>query len=450
MGRLALRGLALIILLQLYGCASSSLFNAYPNQAASFRHAAAGKGSINISEQQKTSADGLLYLQESGRVLQIQQHFQQSQHDLAAAIDIYKNLDDRAKISAGHLAAQTASLFSNENAIPYQGAPYERIMVHQYQVFNYLALGDFEAAMVETRRMANLQRQLELEHSQAISEAAKEAKNTPINPSDWNQNDKIHAMRNFANQVASSVLNAYSYFVSASLYEAQGDYNNALVDIRKALTVLPNSPLLKQQLAYLTTLQNNGKNSNQATVFIFYEEGFIANKQSFNLTLPSWHYDTFFSIAVPYYATGNIPLPRPLMIASNGVQKQTESLVYFSALAVKQLQETMPTLIIRQMLRAKSKYELQQKSAQQSELVGLLATIYNIVSEQADLRSWLTLPNSAQATKLLLPSGEHSVTLSQGSISKTVSLSLKPNSFTIIRVTRPGNSPTLVTKTIYL
>lgn len=448
---LAQRFIVVFVLLLLNGCASSSLFNAYPNQAQAFRQAAISQGELpeNITDK-KNSADALLYLQESGRIEQINQRFKQSQGDFTAAIGIYQNLDDRAKISAGHLAAQGASLFSNENAIPYQGAPYERIMVHQYQVFNFLAQGNFEAAMVETRRMANLQRQLELSHSKAISEAAKESQANHVNPNDWGSNDKIKNMQRFSNQVASSVLNAYSYYVSAALYEAQGDYNNALVDIRKALKVYPNSALLQGELTRLTKAQDNGHANNNATVVVLFEEGFVPAKQSFSLSLPSWHYDTVFSIAIPFYATGNIPAPQPLQVTSAGQQSQSESLVYFSALAVKHLQETMPALIVRQMLRAKSKYELQQQTAQQNGLAGFLTTIYNIVSEQADLRSWLTLPNSAQAARLSLSPGEHNISLSQGSLNKQLSLSLKANSFTIIRVTRPGNSSTLLTDIIYL
>ena len=57
----------------------------------------------------------------------------------------------------------------------------------------------------------------------------------------------------------------------------------------------------------------------------------------------------------------------------------------------------MPTLIARQTARLIAKEQVRKKLAKEGGDVGnVLATLYNIASERADTRSWLTLPANAQ------------------------------------------------------
>jgi hypothetical protein len=65
--------------------------------------------------------------------------------------------------------------------------------------------------------------------------------------------------------------------------------------------------------------------------------------------------------------------------------------------------------------------------------------VYNIVSEQADVRNWLTLPNNAQVKRLELAPGPQRIELSLQGMSRSVELDLKPARTTILRVFNINN-----------
>ena len=118
----------------------------------------------------------------------------------------------------------------------------------------------------------------------------------------------------------------------------------------------------------------------------------------------------------------------------------TQPVVDVGALAVKDLKEQIPQLIVRQVLRAFAKDQLQQQSGDHLGLVGsLAANIYNIMSESADRRSWLTLPNSGQALRINLDQGERELNLTAGAAQSKLKLAIEPKQTTFVRVVHVNN-----------
>jgi hypothetical protein len=71
-------------------------------------------------------------------------------------------------------------------------------------------------------------------------------------------------------------------------------------------------------------------------------------------------------------------------------------------------------------------------------LLSLATTVYSLVAEQPDLRSWLTLPGSGQVVRLSLPAGEHRVSLPGLA---PVSVNVKPGRPTLVHlVVLPGKT----------
>ena len=104
------------------------------------------------------SQDGLLYLQELGRLQQLAGDTAASKVAFQGAFARYEAADAEARLRVSGMAAGTASLITNDNALPYNGYAYERIFAHAYQALNYLSEGDGEGAQVELRRAALEQR----------------------------------------------------------------------------------------------------------------------------------------------------------------------------------------------------------------------------------------------------------------------------------------------------
>ena len=108
-------------------------------------------------------------------------------------------------------------------------------------------------------------------------------------------------------------------------------------------------------------------------------------------------------------------------------------------MAARALRDGVPGMLARQTLRATAKYEAQKRANDDLGLFGAFATqIYNLVSESADLRSWLTLPAYAQLARLELPPGDQALTLWGTGGSATVEIPVTRGGITLVRVIDTG------------
>jgi hypothetical protein len=97
-------------------------------------------------------------------------------------------------------------------------------------------------------------------------------------------------------------------------------------------------------------------------------------------------------------------------------------------------------MLVRQTLRATAKYQAQKTANDNFGLAGALFTqIYNLVSERADLRSWLSLPAYGMAAEVTLPAGEQSVQLSGPGGGATLTVPVRGGGVTIVRVVTAGS-----------
>jgi hypothetical protein len=69
-------------------------------------------------------------------------------------------------------------------------------------------------------------------------------------------------------------------------------------------------------------------------------------------------------------------------------------------------------------------------------LLGVLVGAWNLISEQADLRSWLTLPRYAHIARFNLPEGEQEIRLNGVT---SVKLTVNRQRLTLLRVVQVDN-----------
>lgn len=401
-----------VVLLQ--ACSSASVFKSYPSQAAEYKAAINSSTIESTAEKlakQEKKKDGLLYAQERGRLYQLNNQAEESRQSFELVNSLYNKIDDKARISAGDTAAGALALASNDNAIPYAGEGYERVFALHSQALNYLALGDVEGATVELRRAANVQRRLELEKDKAINKAERDAKKEGIDLSHWQDAPELVGLSKAAGRVKSSFLSAYTYYTSAVIWEAVGDSNAALVDYKKALEINPNNQTIQADIRRVDRGQHLP--ADKAHLIIFYEDGFINEKKSFDFSWPYFTRDsvTYFNLAFPYYEASK-PARRVKVYQDQQSLGQMDVIADMDAMAAKALMDKLPMMIVRMVLRAKVKHEIHAQSTEQAGVIGsLFSTLYNIVSEQADRRSWLTLPSKVQMLRAEFDAGEQEILL---------------------------------------
>lgn len=88
----------------------------------------------------------LLYNMDIGALYHYAGKYDSSTQYLMRSADIYHDLFARS------VTNEAASVMINDNIRPYRSKPYELVMMHQFLASNFLAKGDIESALVETRR----------------------------------------------------------------------------------------------------------------------------------------------------------------------------------------------------------------------------------------------------------------------------------------------------------
>ncbi|MFC1585004.1 hypothetical protein ACFL5V_05610 [Fibrobacterota bacterium] len=87
-----------------------------------------------------------LYFMDIGALFHYAELYDSSNINLEKAVKVYDELFARS------VTKEAASLLTNDNIRPYRSKPYEVVLMHQYLALNYMAMGKFNEALVETRR----------------------------------------------------------------------------------------------------------------------------------------------------------------------------------------------------------------------------------------------------------------------------------------------------------
>jgi hypothetical protein len=307
-----------------------------------------------------------------------------------------------ARYQAVSVSEQTAAFFINDGTRTYIGSPLEQLMLHIFSALNYLMLDQVDDARVEALQIDVRLRELNEEDPNSI---------LSIDP--------------------------FARYLSAMIYEQLGEIDNAMIDYRKAYNayqehqkaygiVIPE--MLKYDLVrtskqlglnneYRQYLKEFGLDAKQIDLRPFRNKGelvvlFLKDLAPIKRTRrvaqvdPSTGYLVHFSVPVYQRRDSNIAYAR---IAVQQKMFDTETVEDISSIAVKTLDEDMPAIMARALARAVVKYQMSRKAGEDNGLAGLMMNIVGVITEQADTRSWLTLPGEIQLARVPLPPGDYNV-----------------------------------------
>lgn len=455
-------GLLLASVLLVEGCATTSIFTPYPVRLLPIKQDLEAK---QYGQAQKTlerfrkDADKILYLMERGRVSQLGNDLKSSREDYAAAMKAIEVTEDKAKLSLTETAAKGSALLTNDNAIPYVGEAYEHIFLHQFQALNYLFGKDLEGALVEVRR-ANLAQETALEaHDRELAQVEEKSQQYREQNPDFMQ--AFSAMEAVAGKVKNSFQNAYTFYVSGLIYEMSGAPNDAYIDYKKALEIFPGNVYVQRdvlRLAKQLGMQDDyerfrkafaqagtqGPSAHEGELVVLFEQGFAPVKMETNVGIfVDFH---LYKVAFPIYPGQWQAEPALSVYAKDTADKltplgETSPIVEVQAMASKALQERLPGMLLRQILRVIAKRQMSERTEKALGPWGRFAAdVYNIVSENADRRSWLTLPNDAQIMRTSLVAGEHRLELNNGLAREVVPIKVEAGRKTVLRVVATGKT----------
>lgn len=417
--------------------------------------------SFNELKDKGSGPNHTLDVLESARLAQLAKLYAKSKSSFKQAFALFNAEDNKAKLDLSDGGSLLGSFAINDNALPYKPEAYERILSYHYQSLNYLSEADLQGALVEVRR-ANEEQVIALDaHQKELAKAEQEASEAELSPDLNSYEDRMRETFIAASKVKNSFQNAYTFYYSGAVREAAGELNGAYIDYKKALEIYPENDYIQQDVWRLAERLNMnvdlerfqgliGKENRQAgpkqgqgEIIVFYEEGFIPPKEE--VSLPFSSYEKIYSFAFPAYLSpwrGSMPIK---IGSTERYLGHSSEIVDLHALAAKALEEGAFKRLLRQMIRVNTKARIQREAAnansgESNVMLGqFFANAYTLVSERADLRSWLSLPNKVQIARFPLEAGSQTIQFSNATFSTSINVNIEANRSSLIRIINPGD-----------
>jgi hypothetical protein len=146
------------------------------------------------------------------------------------------------------------------------------------------------------------------------------------------------------------------------------------------------------------------------------------------------------------------PAVSPLIVTAAGRSGATETILDVNRIALEQLDANMPWIIARAVLRRSAKGAFSvvvEKTVERGsnneglgQLAGVLMGLATTATENADTRSWETLPATIQALRIGLPAGEQTVRI--GRYESRIRISPGRNSYVLVFQASVGALPVIL------
>lgn len=148
--------------------------------------------------------------------------------------------------------------------------------------------------------------------------------------------------------------------------------------------------------------------SKESEVIIFFGCGMAPRKSQIKISIPIPDVG-IISLAFPKYEVVPNPVRYGALYDSQGrLYGRTFVLTDLEAIAIRNLDDRMATLALKQVLRSAIKGTMVKAARDEGGIAAeLAANLYNVITEQADLRCWQTLPQNMQVARIPLPAGRH-------------------------------------------
>lgn len=400
--------------------------------------------------QQAESAYGsksrLLYGMDRGMTLQLAGDYQQSNAVLEQAEEEVDRLYTRT------VRSETAAFLTNDNALPYEGDAYEHVMINVIKALNYAAQGQLQEALVEARRIDH--------RLNVLTDSAKDKNG-------YHEDGFARYLTGMLYEAAGDVNNAFiAYRKAYEAYEAMRGWartpapaqlradllrtadalhlTNEFEEYRRLFpdTVWQSYPE-QADLAQVIWISYNGRAprkedrfldlpiSLDALQLVLLNRGFSQSSRHQNRAVDSVLYGLsgrVVRVALPRLVTQKtqVSSEQLTLVSEAGRQITVRSEVgqNISALAEKSFSDRLPGITVKALARAAVKFTMAEGATRGAQhaagkdaapwvglIVGLLTKGLAVISEEADKRSWQTLPDEIHVARAWVAPGQYRVSV---------------------------------------
>lgn len=295
------------------------------------------------------------------------------------------------------------SFLTNDNALVYDGEPYEDIYLNAFKSLNFLHQQDLESALVEARRMSYKMERLDIRLKGLVDAFSK----TDSSGQTWSSGEV-----NVQNS-------AFSHLLSSVLFSKTGKPDDSRIEFEKFRSAMKEQEtfgnLPKPAPEQLEHVQD--QRSYNVLITAFSGQAPIKVQEDFRLWLDDGEDDSF-------YVKFSLPKLRMYHSEVKTIRIRTDSLTTplylveeMDEVSAEIYQAKKPIIYTRSLLRATVKAtgatlvssSVKKKHKNWGFLLEILGMIGQEASEKADLRGWQTLPGKAWVNTLKLPEGTHDI-----------------------------------------
>jgi len=305
--------------------------------------------------------------------------------DSIAAFDAADELIDKFDIVS--IREQGATLVVSDRAASYRGESAERLWIRTFQMLNYLALDDAQGAGVEARRaLAVLE-----EHEEILSR-------DPVSR-------LLVAMSFEAAGQAESAGVEYRKLVADS--DSPGVLRAAWFNARRTARPDAAAELAGRVPERLAGEMQRELEQQHGELVVVLADGFVPRKQAGDIFV-----STDLRVSFPFYADSyNFGSSAVNVLVDGRPVKATLTTTRLVDAARASLEARAARLTARHVARSAVKYNIAHSVSREDALAGELVKLLLFALEQADTRSWASLPATLTLVQIPLPSGQHDIEL---------------------------------------
>lgn len=417
-----------------YGGVERNLRAGHPDQAVKL---------IQEAKDEYGRNNRLLYLMDNGMVLHLAGRYQESNAILEEAhLLIEEQYTTRVR-------DQASALLLNETQLPYAGEPFEHVLINVIKALNYALLSHWSDALVEARRIDH---RLNVLSDHAEGNAYKE---DPF----------ARYLTGVLYEIAGDLNNAYVAFRKAeAVYDEVRAWSKVplpdalktdLIRVTSALHLTEDLERYQTKYPEVASEAALSHDADMAQLIVVSYHGRSPQKEDLFIDVPI-SLDALYLVALAkstglqstrstrggeallYGIHGRIArvalprlVPRRAKTAYSTIQltdgtttfnAHSQRMYDISAVAEKNLDDGYNRLVLRAVARTAMKMAAAEgigigvRSAghkSSNDWIGLfaliLARIFVLATEEADIRSWRTLPGEIQLARLWIPAGSYSV-----------------------------------------
>ena len=407
---------------------------------------AEGVALLDTAQDVYGSKSTALYLMDKGMVQYLAGRYTDSIQSLSAAEALTEDLYTR------RIRSEVEAFLTSDNALPYEGEEFEKVLLNVFLAIDYVHLGQWNDALVEARKV---------DHKLTVLADRNQKRMT------YTRDALAQYLSGILYEATGDLSNAFvSYRLALEAFEDyRKNYSTAVPDlvrqdllrVSEALGLNQEHQEYQQAFPGLTWQSEAASKSDGELVFIthagrapikrdlFVDVPFSPAALAVVLATKRYdRYDTYNNRAaesILYGLTGRVMrLTVPQFVPRRSMIAQTEAVILsgnarytaraalmedITAIAVKDLDDRLLRTTVKAVARAAWKFALaeavrvgvrssikdKEAGAVAGALAGAVAHMIAVGSEEADKRSWATLPDRIFVGRLKVPPGTYDVEL---------------------------------------